>query len=393
MDTLKLLFWISIIILFYTYIGYGIIISVAATIKRKLTKPELSNSVYEPEVTILIAAFNEKDYIKQKTQNTFNLDYPAHKLKQVWVTDGSNDESNLLLQNIAGVSVLHQPERKGKVAAINRAMPYVETPIVIFSDANTILNRNAVKNIVKHFRDKKVGCVAGEKRIVSKKADNASGAGEGLYWKYESQLKKWDSQLNSAIGAAGELFAIRTELYENVEENILLDDFIISLRIACKNYKIVYESDAYAIENASLNVKEELKRKIRISAGGIQSIIIMKQLWNFMKHPILSFQFISHRAMRWTIAPLLLPIVFLINMALVSQYFHQINTYSVILILQTLFYLIALCGWLLSLKSIKVKLIYIPYYFFIMNYSVYAGFIRLVSKNQNVLWAKVQRAQ
>ena len=162
---------------------------------------------------------------------------------------------------------------------------------MVFSDANTLLGRDSVRIIVDLFRNPKVGCVSGEKRIHQKQADAAAGAGEGLYWKYESTLKKWDAELYSVVGAAGELFAVRTELFHEVEPDTLLDDFIISLRIAMQGYTIQYNPDAYAIETASANVKEELKRKIRISAGGIQSIIRLKKLLNIFKYGTLSFQY------------------------------------------------------------------------------------------------------
>ena len=149
---------------------------------------------------------------------------------------------------------------------MNRGIKFVKTPIVIFSDANTLLGKDSIMRIAQMFADPKVGCVSGEKRIFNANEEAASAAGEGIYWKYESTLKRWDAELYSAVGAAGELFAIRTELFNEVEPDTLLDDFIISLRVAMKGYKIDYDPEAYAIETASANVKEELKRKIRIAA-------------------------------------------------------------------------------------------------------------------------------
>ena len=171
--------------------------------------------------------------------------------------------------------------------AMNRGVKFVETPIVVFSDAITTLGKESIRRIVKLFQDPKTGCVSGEKRIVN--GEKAAAAGEGLYWKYESTLKKWDAELNSVVGAAGELFAIRTELFQEVEPDTILDDFIISLRVAMKGGSIQYDPEAYAIETASANVKEELKRKIRIAAGGIQSVIRLWPLLNIFKYKMLSF--------------------------------------------------------------------------------------------------------
>jgi cellulose synthase/poly-beta-1,6-N-acetylglucosamine synthase-like glycosyltransferase len=306
MKFIELFFWTLLFIVFYTYIGYGIILFAMVKVKRIFSpRQELKfNQDSLPEVTLLIPAYNEKDYVDQKMKNSQSLNYPKEKLKILWVTDGSDDGTNLLLEKYENVELCHKDKRNGKINAMNRVMPFVKTPIVIFSDANTSLGKDSILHIVNCFQDSKVGCVSGEKRIVSKEADTAAGAGEGLYWRYESTLKKWDAELYSAVGAAGELFAIRTKLYNEIEADTLLDDFVISLRIAQKGYTIQYNPEAYAIETASQDVKEELKRKVRISAGGIQSVIRLKSLLNIFKYGLLSFQYISHRVLRWTITPL-----------------------------------------------------------------------------------------
>src|SRR5690606_152752 len=177
----------------------------------------------------------------------------------------------------------------------------------------TLLNDTAVLEICKHYTDAAVGAVAGEKRVHSDAAADASAAGEGFYWKYESTLKRWDSELHTVVGSAGELFSVRRALYEPVPLDTVLDDFMISMRIAERGYRVVYEPEAYATEMASENVEEELKRKIRIAAGGIQSIARLKRAPNPFADPVLAFQYISHRVLRWTITPILLVVVFVIN--------------------------------------------------------------------------------
>jgi cellulose synthase/poly-beta-1,6-N-acetylglucosamine synthase-like glycosyltransferase len=349
---------------------------------------------FEPEVTLFIAAYNEKEYIDLKMRNSRELDYPSNKLRIVWVTDGSNDGTPDELRKYDDLTVLHSPKRNGKIGAMNRGMAFVQTPFVVFCDANTILGKESIRRIVRLFSDPKVGCVSGEKRIFAKDKDTASGSGEGLYWKYESQLKKWDAELYSVVGAAGELFAIRTELYQEVEKDTLLDDFIISLRVAQKGYIIQYDPDAYAIESASANVKEELKRKIRISAGGIQSVYRLKSLLNIFKYGVLSFQYISHRVLRWTLAPL--AILFMIPIGLVlalENGMMSFNLYAVLFWLQLLFYLAALLGWYLENRSVRLKILFVPYYFFIMNLSVFLGLRRILKNSQSVNWERAQRGK
>jgi cellulose synthase/poly-beta-1,6-N-acetylglucosamine synthase-like glycosyltransferase len=395
MKWLEILFWVLLFIVFYAYLGYGVLLFILIKLKRLLgKKKQIREGEYEPEVTLFVAAYNEKDYVDAKVKNSRSLEYPQEKVKHVWVTDGSNDGTPELLREYEGVEVFHINQRGGKIGAMNRGMQFVKTPIVIFSDGNTMLGHESIRRIVNLFSDPKVGCVSGEKRIFGKEKDAAAGAGEGLYWKYESKLKKWDAELYSVVGAAGELFAIRTELFQEVEKDTLLDDFIISLRVAQKGYTIQYDPEAYAIETASANVKEELKRKIRISAGGIQSVIRLSSLLNIFKYGTLSFQYISHRVLRWTLAPLSLLLMIPIGLILgINEGIFKFGFYSTLFWLQILFYLAALLGWYLENKSIKVKLLFVPYYFFIMNLSVFLGFKRYLKGSQSVNWERAKRGK
>jgi cellulose synthase/poly-beta-1,6-N-acetylglucosamine synthase-like glycosyltransferase len=389
MNTIEIAFWVLLVIVIYTYIGYGFLLYILVQIKRSFgSKKSIKRILTEPAITILVAAYNEQDFVDQKIKNTRLLDYPSEKLHQIWVIDGSNDNTALHLEKYSNIKVLHKPQRRGKIAAINRAMKYIDTPIVIFSDANTLLGEKSVRKIAAMFENPKVGCVSGEKRIANNEKEAAASAGEGIYWKYESKLKQWDAELNSAVGAAGELFAIRTELFDEVKSDTILDDFLISLRIAMKGYTIQYDSEAYSIETASLNVQEELKRKIRIAAGGIQAIVRLYPLLNIFKYKLLSFQYISHRVLRWTITPLALPFLLIFNLILITN--HTIFIF--LAITQILFYLAALLGWFLERIKLKTKLLFVPYYFFIMNYAVYRGFIRFIKNSQSVNWERAKRA-
>jgi len=391
MKFIEILFWFSLIIVFYTYLGYGMVLYLMVKIKELFLKSEkgvLSEEL--PEVTLFIAAYNEEAIVKEKMDNCRGLDYPDDKLKIVWVTDGSNDKTNELLKAYPEVTVLFQPERQGKTAALNRGMRMISSPIVVFTDANTMINREAIMEIVSEFTDPKVGCVAGEKRIAAKEKDDAAGGGEGIYWKYESTLKALDSRLYSAVGAAGELFAIRRELFEAMERDTLLDDFILSLRIAQKGYKIAYCERAYAIESASADMKEEEKRKVRIAAGGLQSIWRLRSLLNIFRYRILSFQYISHRVLRWSVTPVLLFLMLPLNILLIAV--EETSTYTILLIIQLLFYLTGVWGYYLSTRQIKNKLLFIPYYFLFMNINVIKGISYLKNKKSNGIWEKANRS-
>lgn len=387
------LFWICFFLVFYTYVGYGMVLWVAVKVKELFVPRE----VFElpeilPEVTLLITAYNEEAVVEEKMANSLSLDYPYEKLKFVWITDGSNDSTNEKLSEYPGIEVLYHPERRGKTAAINRGLPFVTTPIVVFTDANTRLNRRSIKEIVKAFTDPKTGCVAGEKRIVMDEADTAVSGGEGLYWRYESTLKELDSRLYTAVGAAGELFAIRTNLFEEMPNDTLLDDFIVSLGIAKKGYKIAYCKDAYAMESSSLNMREEQKRKVRITAGGLQAIRRLRPLLNIFRYGCLSFQYVSHRVLRWTITPFALFLLIPLNAILLLLGTEPAWLYQLFAAGQVVFYLLALAGWALSEQTLKNKLFFIPYYFLFMNINVFKGKAYLKNFTGDAAWEKAKRA-
>ncbi|MCR9013043.1 glycosyltransferase family 2 protein [Gabonibacter chumensis] len=386
-------FWITAIIVLYTYIGYGILLYLLVKIKEKrhpiqplyLQKPV-------PTATLLIAAYNEEDIVDLKMENCNQLNYPKDKLNIVWVTDGCTDNTNLKLAKYPEITVLYVPERKGKTAALNRGMQYIHTPFTVFTDANTMLNQEAIREILTPFSDPVVGCVAGEKRIVVEDKDNAAAGGEGFYWRYESKLKSWDSRLYSTVGAAGELFAIRTSLFETMPEDTLLDDFVLSMSIASQGYKIAYRDSAYAIESASADIGNEQKRKVRIAAGGLQAIWRLLPLLNIFRYGILSFQYISHRALRWSITPVLLFLLFPLNILLVCLRPEQTG-YMILLVLQCLFYLMAIGGSILQQRHIKVKVLFIPYYFVFMNLNVIKAFFYLRKHKGTGAWEKAKRKQ
>lgn len=404
---LEIIFWIALFIVFYTYLGYGILLYLLVKLKELFVKPIRRTLPAEealPDVTLFITAFNEEDVVDEKMKNSLELDYPEERLHIVWVTDGSNDGTNDRLQTrwADRATVYFQPQRQGKTAAMTRGMKLIETPLVVFTDANTMVNREAIREIVRAFQDPRVGCVAGEKRIAVQTRDGAAAGGEGIYWRYESTLKALDARLYSAVGAAGELFAIRRELFEEMERDTLLDDFILSLRIAMKGNTIAYCTEAYAIESGSADMGEEEKRKVRIAAGGLQSIGRLLPLLNPFRYGVLSFQYVSHRVLRWSITPILLFLLLPLNMLILSGVRSSTDPllagegaavlYSTLFLLQMLFYLAGLWGYYLSTKQLKNKLFFIPYYFLFMNVNVIKGIGYLRKKRGSGAWEKAKRA-
>lgn len=337
-------------------------------------------------VTIVIPAFNEDLLLDQKIRNTLAIDYPADKLKIIFVTDGSTDRSGEIINKYPSIILLHQAERKGKLAAIKRGMQQVKTPVVVFSDANAALNKECIQKIVVHYMDPATGGVAGEKKIINNQHSSAVGEAEGIYWNYESFMKKQDAAFNTVVGAAGELFSIRTELFPLLNDNIILDDFVISMKVCLQGYKIRYEPEAFATEFPSASLAEEKKRKIRISAGAYQSIGYLKGALNFFKYPLLGFQYISRRLLRWIVCPLMLIILLLSSSLLVAARWKDF--YSIFLFIQLLFYVMAFAGWLVIRSGKRAGILTIPFYFVFMNYCLVNGFIKFIQGKQTVLWEK-----
>jgi len=385
---IKIIFFFSGLILTHSYGGYAILASVLINFRKKTKASNIDEE--EKTVTLLIAAYNEQDFIEEKIKNSLALSYPKDKLSIFIVTDGSTDRTTEIVEQYKEVKLFHDDIRNGKVAAIDRVMQFVTTDIVVFSDANTLLNTESIQKITRHYTNQKVGGVAGEKRVVIQHSKQLAGSGEGLYWKYESALKSIDSKFYSVVGAAGELFSVRTRLYSNPGINVILDDFVISLKICQDGYRIVYEPEAYATEGPSKDIHEEKKRKVRIGAGGFQGMVIMKNLLWFWKTPKLSYLYISHRVLRWTLCPLAIPMLLISNALINSNdpsYIFVITWY-----LQCMFYSLAIIGWLLSTLNLKLSVPYIAYYFLFMNISLYQGFIKFLQGKQSALWDKAKRA-
>jgi poly-beta-1,6-N-acetyl-D-glucosamine synthase len=385
------IFLISCTIILFNYAGYAGLAWLFSRIAGKYTATAAPPD-YRPSVSFIVAAFNEETAILEKIRNSLQLDYPPDNIEFIFVTDGSTDKTPAIVAATPSIRLLHEPARKGKSAAVNRAVLQSRNDILIFSDANTILNSDAVNNIVRHYYDRLTGGVAGEKKVITQGSALTDGSdSEGIYWRYESRLKQIDADFYSVVGAAGELFSLRRELYAPLPDNTVLDDFVLSLSVAAKGFRIQYEPLAYAMELPSSSTKEEQKRKVRIAAGGFQAIAMLYGLLAFWRHPRLTYLYISHRVLRWTLSPLCLILAWVSNLILA---FHPAESPLLLATAtaQTLFYGLAALHRL-PVPHILKKISKIPYYFTFMNVSVLLGFIRFCRGSQSAVWEKVKRME
>ena len=382
---LKVIFFAGIGIMFYAYFGYAAVIWFFPRRKTKTQTDEL------PEITLVVPVFNEAAIVEKKIHNCLSLHYPKHLLRLLFVDDGSTDETATLIRKHPDAQLITHEQRQGKTAALNTAMQHVKTPLVVFTDASAMLHPACLEKMVPHFADETVGGISGEKKILS----NANGSpvtdAEQLYWKYESTLKKADSRFYSVVGADGALFGIRTTLYKPVEHDVILDDFFISVNICRQGYRFLYEPEAFALEPASSNLQEEKKRKVRISAGCFQALSRMPDLLNPFRDFPLFLIYVSHRVLRWTACPLLLPVIWVVNLLLLTA--SHSSFYALAFLVQSLFYLLAFMGWWQLHQGNRRKPFLLPYYFVFMNLSLYQGFFRYAGGRQSVMWEKTERSR
>jgi len=398
MLALQIIFWILFVLIFYTYLGYGLIVSIYIKLGggRKSGKSQPFSEKRFPKVAVIVAAYNEQEFIKEKIANTFELEYPSDRKTVIIITDGSTDATASIVRAAAennDIIHLHKDERTGKAVAINRAVAFAnDSEILVFSDANSLLNPGAIISIAQQYKDPAVGGVAGEKKVISNNEKSFHGKGEGLYWKYESAHKKIDSDFYTVVGAAGELFSVRKDLFEEIPGDIILDDFLVSMGVCRKGYVVAYEPQAFAMETPSLSIADEQRRKVRISAGSFQAMSRLKELFNIFRYGKLSFQFISRRALRWAICPFALPLLLLVNILIILTGNYDRNFYFFFGIAQILFYVVALIGWMFaSGNSRNLRLFYIPFYFVFMHAAVWAGLFRFLKGEQSAVWEKSSR--
>jgi poly-beta-1,6-N-acetyl-D-glucosamine synthase len=385
-QAIAIVFWVLLGIILYTYFGYGFILVLITMFKNTfLSSRHLPAPSSLPMVTVIIPAYNETSVLARKVNSILYSEYPEDRMEILLITDGSTDGSENMKFDDPEVRILHQAERQGKSAAINRAVKFASGDIIIITDANAITNREAIWRMVRHFSMPEVGGVSGEKRVVQE-AEVSSVAGEGIYWKYESLLKNLGARLYSIVGAAGELFAFRRVLFEPIEKDTILDDFVLSMKILKKGYRIAYEPGAYSMELPSKSIMDEFHRKVRISSGVFQALPRLPFLFNPLFNPILFFQFISHRFLRWTLAPLALVLILFVNIGLLETRF-----YYWFFFFQIFFYVTAVMGYFLKNVTLTIPALFVPFYFCMMNVAVFRGLVEYMKGRHSVLWKKAER--
>lgn len=385
MNIIKIIFWIALLLFIFPYIFYPVIIKLLSLLKKD---KKLKN--YYHSISMIIPAYNEKNIISKKIENCLSLNYPKDKVEILLGSDGSNDGTNEVIEKICLVNpkikFYNFKQRRGKISVLNDLSEKANNEILIFSDANCMLNKDCLINIDKHFSDKKVGCVSGVKRIIKLK-NNLTSKNEGLYWKFESFIKKCESKFYSLIGADGAILAIKKNLYNKQDSDTVLDDFMISINVLLKYKKrVVYETNAIAYEKSEGDYKKEYIRKVRIASGAFQSI---KKLGLINPFSYCGLGLIFHKMLRW-LSPIFIIICTITNLIVLLDKYSVI--YFIIMILQISMYLLFYIGYL-KLKNNKHcnKLVSTIFYFSLTILAQLIGFLRYINNKQKVTWEKENR--
>jgi len=373
----KVLFWLLLLLCLYIYAGYPLVLRIIAALDSR----PVQTADIQPSVTLFVSAYNEENVMREKINNSLELDYPTDKLSIVIASDGSTDGTNDIIRKYEDdrIKLVSYTERTGKIGVINKTVPTLESEIIVFSDANTMFKKDAIRKLVQNFGDPEVGAVSGDVVLHSEKTTYAKP--ESLYYKYERWIQKYESASGSIIGVDGAMYAIRRELFTAPSSNIILDDFVISMNIACSGHRVVFEKDAIAYESNTNSYKDEFRRKSRIIAGAIQSLMQQEGIPS-IRRKRLFFAYVSHKLLRWMV-PLFLVILFIVNCMLLYEYWTPV--YFTILIAQVLVYTLALSA-LVIMKFVTIQLTLIPFYFCLVNGAALYGIYKGIFKKQQVTW-------
>lgn len=381
------IFWIASLLLLHTYFFYPVILLLLERARRWAESVGFDNPLPNesalPSVTLVVSAYNEAGCIEEKIRNSLSIDYPADKLQILIGSDGSTDGTDEVIRRFEGERVrLWRGERAGKASVLNACIPNASGEIVVLSDANTMIDPQALKSLVRHFQDPDVGVVCGKLKLYNRASRDYE---ESLYWKYESWLKLYEGRHGAVMGANGGLYAIRRRLFTALPANTIIDDFVIAIRMMEQGFKVTYDSEAIAYEETTEDYQKEFKRRVRIAAGNFQSLAMVPEML-LPSAGFRAFAFWSHKLLRWC-APWLMAAAFVSNLFLLSE-----PLYRLIFVGQAMFYALAMGGKAKVFRGQLRRIASVAYYFVTMNFALAVGLWKYVRGQQGAAWERTARA-
>jgi len=331
-----------------------------------------------PPVTLIVPAYNEEAHLKDKIANVQELDYPRDRLQVVFVSDGSTDRTNEILDAVDDpvIETLLLPERSGKATALNRAVEAARHGILVFSDASTRFMPDAVKQLVRHFADPRIGVVCGALKF---RGGDEFKQTEGVYWRYETSLRLMEGRLGATLTASGAIYALRLECYRPLAADDVIDDFVVPMRARKLGFRVVFDPEAEGVEFAGESVKDEFTRRVRIAVGSFRAL---RELSQVPLTPIACLSFFSHKFLRWVLPFLLIGL-------LVSNFFLLDEAiYRAALAAQGAFYLWAGVGFLFRERGRRLPLALLCYFLVAINVAFLVGFLRFLNGRKETAWQR-----
>lgn len=372
----EIIFWVSLFLSFYTYAGYSFFVMILS----RFSSEKDSFGEYEPMVTFLICAYNEEKNIAEKIKDTMSSDYDSEKLEIIVASDGSTDATDEIVKGFSsqGVKLVRVEGRLGKTEAQNQAVKQASGEVIIFSDATTRYEKNAIRKMVRNYADPTVGAVSGRYEYYNPSGASI-GVGNILFWKYENFIKKCQTRIKTITGCCGCIYSIRRRLYSPLPADII-SDLVEPLKIIEQGYRIVFEPDAVAYEETTTKTSDEFSMRIRVISRGMRGLLYMKSLFNPIRYGFVSFQLFSHKILRWMV-PLFAIIFYFSNLMLLGNLF-----YNVVFILQNLFYGMAVAGWVTEKMNFNMRIFSIPLYFTTVNLAALFSLFKTMRGYKAVTW-------
>jgi cellulose synthase/poly-beta-1,6-N-acetylglucosamine synthase-like glycosyltransferase len=383
---IDLIFIILTFLLAYIYCGYPVLLFLVAKI---LPRRHRYDEQHEPAVTLIISAHNEEDIIEAKLRNAFEMDYPPEKLTIMVVSDGSTDKTDEIVGSFAhqGVVLIRPAERRGKTAGLNLALAGVKSELVVFSDANAMYDRFAIRKLVRHFVDDKIGYVVGHARYENTK-ETTAGSNEGSYWNVEVKMKEWESAFSSVVGGDGAIYAIRSRLYELLQESDI-NDFVNPLQIVAKGYRGIFDREAWCVEKPAGIFEKEFNRKVRIANRSFNGFLRVPKACNPLKEGRFAWQLVSHKLLRW-FSPFILSLHFIASLAAAgTRGFVDLVAFCFILI-YGFFAVFGLIGWYMDKNGRPGRIFSFSYYFVLMNVALAEGILLRLRGTIISIWETVR---
>jgi len=368
----------------FIYAGYpALMYTLSLILKRPVRRDDIT-----PRVSVIIAAYNEERDIVAKLKNTLALDYPRDRMEIIVASDCSTDQTDDIVRGFSaqGVILRQQPERFGKTVAQNRAVKTSTGEILVFSDATTMYEPDAIRKIVRNFADPEVGCVAGQ-LIYADASSSAIGDGCRSYWEYEKFLKRCESQVGSLVGVSGCLYAVRRICHARLASD-MIDDFVIATEIHLQGLRTVYEPEAIAIEDANRRARDEFRMRVRVINQTLGALHRYRHTLNPFRHKMFAFQLISHKALRYAVP-------FLLIAALIASGWGSGSVAWLLcaFIGQLAFYGAAVAGLVRERRMLEPGLLAFPYYFALANVASLVAFWKALRGETYVVWEPIRDAR